>query len=88
MRESQIEKYLVDRVKAMGGEIRKVMFIGHRGAPDRLVLLPDNRRFWAELKAPGEKAKPHQVREHNKLRRMGEIIEVIDSIEGVDEVLK
>lgn len=40
MRESQIEKHLVARVKALGGEVRKVKWIGRRGAPDRLVLLP------------------------------------------------
>ena len=87
MLEREIEAHLVKRVKELGGEIRKVMFIGHRGAPDRLVLLPDNRRFWVELKAPGEKAKPHQQREHERMRRMGQRVEVIDSIEGVDHVL-
>lgn len=40
MRESKVEKHLVARVKALGGEVRKVKWIGRRGAPDRLVLLP------------------------------------------------
>lgn len=40
LRERDIEQYLVDRVKAMGGEVRKVSWIGRRGAPDRLVMLP------------------------------------------------
>lgn len=40
MRESDIEKYLVARVKALGGEVRKVKWIGRRGAPDRIVMLP------------------------------------------------
>lgn len=40
MRESIIEKYLVLRVKSMGGQVRKVKWLGHRGAPDRLVMLP------------------------------------------------
>ncbi|MFY0084430.1 VRR-NUC domain-containing protein, partial [Acinetobacter baumannii] len=51
MRESVIEKYLVDKVKALGGEVRKVKWISRNSAPDRLVMLPDNT-FWAELKAP------------------------------------
>jgi len=106
MRESQIEQYLVKRVNELGGEVRKVKWIGRRGAPDRLVMLPErwlkapdkyvgierNYRkppvaFWVELKAPGEKAKPHQVREHERMRRMGQHVVVVDSIEGVDEVL-
>ena len=40
MRESEIEKYLVKQVKAAGGEVRKVKWIGRRGAPDRLAMLP------------------------------------------------
>ena len=32
--EAKIEKYLCDRVKMLGGEVRKVKWIGRRGAPD------------------------------------------------------
>jgi len=88
MRESQIEAHLVKRVKELGGEVRKTKFLGHPGAPDRFVMLPAREHgFWVELKAPGKKAEPHQVREHNRMRRLGEIVEVIDSIEGVEELL-
>lgn len=88
MRERDIEAHLVKRVKELGGECRKTQFVGHPGAPDRFVMLPTRPRgFWVELKAPGQLAKPHQVREHNRMRRLGEIVEVIDSIEGVEEIL-
>lgn len=87
MRESTIENYLVERVKALGGEVRKVQWLGRRGAPDRLVMLAPDGCIWVELKAPGEKAKPHQKREHDRMRRMGQRVEVVDSIERVDEVL-
>lgn len=100
MRESQIEKHLVKRVKELGGEVRKVQWIGRRGAPDRLVMLPyrasfstgDYSRapesFWVELKAPGVKPEPHQLREHERMRKMGQRVVVIDSIEGVEELLR
>lgn len=101
MRESDIEKHLVKRVKEIGGEVRKVKWIGRNGAPDRLVMLPPAERknrkagepysrppsTWVELKAPGEKVKPHQAREHERMRRMGQHVVVIDSIEGVEELL-
>ena len=88
VRESTIEKHLVKRVKELGGEIRKVQFLSFRGAPDRFVMLPNKQRgVWVELKAPGVKPEPHQIREHNRMRRMGEIVEVIDSIEGVEALL-
>lgn len=90
MRESIIEKHLVKRVKELGGECRKVQWVGRRGAPDRLVMLPSlwtGRTTWVELKAPGVKPEAHQLREHARMRAMGQRVVVIDSIEGVDELL-
>lgn len=88
MRESDIEQYLVKQVKALGGEVRKVKWIGRRGAPDRLVMLPGREvSVWVELKATGEKLKPHQAREHARMERMGQTLVVIDSIDGVEELL-
>lgn len=111
MKERDIERYLVRRVKELGGECRKVKWIGRSGAPDRLVMLPpqnllawDNvihpgavrlrepfsrvaRTIWVELKAPGEKATAAQQREHQRMRAMGQCVEVVDSFERVDEVL-
>lgn len=65
-RESQIEARLVKRVGELGGEVRKVQWVGRRSAPDRLVMLPERvdpenpwiiaergRTIWVELKAPG-----------------------------------
>jgi hypothetical protein len=95
MRESIIEKHLVKRVKELGGEVRKVKWIGRRGAPDRLVMLPHQngkwawrqRSVWVELKATGIKAEAHQLREHERMRHMGQAVVVIDSIEGVEWLL-
>lgn len=102
MRERDIERHLVKRVKELGGEVRKVQWIGRRGAPDRLVMLPDRWRVlafdtdaepvgfpaaWVELKAPGVKPEAHQLREHARMRAMGQRVVVIDSIEGVEELL-
>ena len=92
LRERDIEAYLVRRVKELGGEVRKVKWIGRRGAPDRLVMLPNawGRGFttiWVELKAPGMGAEAHQLREHSRMRNRGQRVAVIDSLEGVDRLL-
>ena len=92
MRERDVENYLVKRVKAMGGEVRKVQWIGRRGAPDRLVMLPPWARgsgitVWVELKAPGKKPEIYQLREHARMRAMGQRVEVIDSLARVEELL-
>ena len=98
MRERDIERHLVKRVKELGGEVRKFQWIGRRGAPDRLVMLPNGwdepgahwprLPIWVELKAPGVKPEAHQLREHARMRRMGQRVVVIDSIEGVEELLR
>lgn len=97
LRERDIERHLVQRVKELGGECRKVQWIGRRGAPDRLVMLPsfalgDGRLnplslIWVELKAPGVKPEAHQLREHGRMRKMGQRVVVIDSLAGVEELL-
>lgn len=87
MKESEIERYLVRQVKAAGGDVRKCAWIGRRGAPDRLVLLPDRPAVYVELKAPGKLPSQLQVREHARLRDLGQRVEVIDSREGVDALL-
>jgi hypothetical protein len=88
VRERDIEEYLVKRVQAMGGEVRKAEWIGRRGAPDRRVMLPGRPPVWVELKAPGVKPEAHQIREHNRMRRLGELVEVVDSLAAVEGLLR
>lgn len=84
MLESVVEAYLVKRVLKLGGEIRKVEWIGRRGAPDRFVLLLHGESFWAELKRPKGTAEAHQLREHERMRKYGQRVEVLDSKEAID----
>lgn len=86
MRESDLEAYLVRRVTQAGGECRKVSWPGRRGAPDRAVFLPGSL-LWIELKAPGEKAKPHQIREHQRLQALGQTVHIVDSTDQIDELI-
>lgn len=86
MRERDIEKALVDRVKRAGGEVRKVAWPGRVGAPDRVVMLP-GVLIWVELKRPGKEPTLHQLREHERMRRMGQTVLVVDTMAKVDEVL-
>lgn len=85
--ERDIEDYLVRQARQLGGEVRKLRWIGRRGAPDRVVFLPGSRLYWVELKAPGEQAEPHQAREHTRMRSMGQIVLVIDSLAAIDALL-
>lgn len=89
MRESKIEAYLVTEVEKLGGEVRKLKWIGRSHAPDRFVAY---KGVWlVELKAPGKVERPGQARERERLTRNGVRCHVIDTLEGVDafiEILK
>jgi hypothetical protein len=85
LRERDIERYLVKSVKMHGGQVRKLKWIGRRGAPDRAVFL--NGLRLVELKAPGAPLRPEQKREHLRLRSTGVFVAVIDSLESVDRFM-
>ncbi len=88
LRESDIEDYGVRRVKDSGGEIRKVKYINRRDCPDRHAYFPKGVLVIVEFKAPGEKPRSGQLREHAKLRALGFRVEVIDSLLGVDRMIE
>ncbi|PHM39301.1 nuclease p44 [Xenorhabdus mauleonii] len=85
IREDVIEKHLVNEVKKAGGIAYKFVFPGRRGVPDRIVVLPKGRVVFVECKAPGEKPRPDQLREHERLRALGQKVVVLDSknMEGI-----
>lgn len=87
MRESKIEKALVKRVREAGGEIRKLAWVGRRGAPDRLVMLPGRNPVLVELKAPKGRLSKLQIREHEILRRWFPV-HVVWCLEAINEVLE
>jgi hypothetical protein len=87
MKETEIEKKLVLKVKAKGGIAPKFVSPSYAGMPDRLVLLPGGVFAFAELKAPGMKPRPLQVARHRTLRDLGFKVYVIDGTEQIEEVL-
>ena len=86
MLESEIEKYLVKKIKDLGGKAYKFISPGNSGVPDRLVLLP-GRIFFVELKAPGKEPRPLQVMQINKIKKLGQTVYVVDSKQKVDDLL-
>jgi hypothetical protein len=88
MREKSIETYLRDRVREAGGWAPKWVSPGNNGVPDRLVFLPAGRLVIVETKAPGKKPTPLQIRQHERLRALGQLVAVVDSKEKVDNLLE
>ena len=83
MLERDIESALVKRVKELNGLCEKFTSPGRRSVPDRLVTLPGNVVIFVELKAPGKRPTPLQLRDHQRRRALGCDVRVIDSLEQV-----
>ena len=86
--EREVEAELVRRVQAAGGQAYKFTSPGRRGVPDRVVLLPGRAPEFVELKRKGQKAKPHQLREHERMRAAGAAVHLIDDAAGIDRIMK
>lgn len=89
MKESVIERADRQRIEAAGGMSLKFVSPGRRHVPDRINLMPvapEHREIvaryfrFAEYKRPGEKPRPGQQREHERLRALGYQVDVIDEV--------
>ena len=84
--ERDVERALIRAVRKAGGMCLKFVSPGYAGVPDRLCLLPGGRVFFAEVKRPGGKPRPLQLKRHSELRKLGFEVYVIDSKEECDGV--
>lgn len=88
MKESTIEARLRKAVERAGGRCLKWVSPGHTGVPDRIILMPGGRVYFAETKAPGKKERARQEYVQRKMRELGcEVFSSVDSPEKVDEVI-
>ena len=60
---------------------------GMNGVPDRIVLMPDGKMAFVELKAPGKKPRPLQLKIKRMLERLGFPVYVVDNIEQIGGIL-
>ncbi|WMJ87771.1 VRR-NUC domain-containing protein [Anaerocolumna sp. MB42-C2] len=88
MREKLIEQKLVKTVKRMGGIAPKFISPGFDGMPDRIVLLPNEKIGFVEIKALGGKPRPLQLARHRMLRELGFQVYVLDEETQIDAILR
>lgn len=86
MRERDVERALARYVKAQGGVCWKFVSPSLAGVPDRVVILPGGRIAFVEVKAPGAKPRPLQVRRMEQLRSLGMTCFVLDNPTDVKEM--
>ena len=87
MRERTIERKLTMEVKKRGGLAPKFVSPGLDGVPDRMVLFPDGKLAFIELKAPGEKMRPLQLLRKRQFEALGFRVYCIDRPEQIGGIL-
>ena len=85
--EKIIERKLVELTRLNGGICIKLLTYQFIGLPDRLCLFPNGKIVFVELKSTGRKPRKIQISVHNKLRKLGFRVEVIDTIEEVERII-
>ena len=85
--EKDMERKLVQSVMATGGICPKFISPGCSGMPDRIVLLPDGKMAFVEVKAHGMRPRPLQLRRHAALRRLGFRVYVLDDAAQIGGIL-
>jgi hypothetical protein len=87
MTEKELELMLVKEVKRRGGRAYKFISPGINGMPDRLVLLPKGYIGFVEVKAPGKKMRPNQIKRKGELESLGFLVYCLDDPEQIDKIL-
>lgn len=85
MREKVIEQKLVTEVKKRKGLCLKLL--GMIGIPDRMLLLPQGKIGFVEVKAPGKKPRAVQIKRIKQLKTLGFQCFVLDDEKKVGKVL-
>lgn len=85
--EKRVEQILTKRVKDRGGMALKFVSPNLSGVPDRIILLPQGKIAFAELKATGRKMRSLQIKRKRQLEALGFLVYCIDGIEQIGGVL-
>lgn len=88
MRERDVEQAFCQEVKKAGGLALKFVSPGWSGAPDRVVLFPDGKIAFVEVKAPGEVPRPLQKRRKRQLEVLGFPVFVLDAPGNIQNLIE
>lgn len=88
MREKDVEKILVNEVRKLGGRAYKWVSPGNDGVPDRIIILPDLRPIFVELKTEHGKLSALQRVQIERLKKLGQCAEVLYGLHEVNVFLE
>ena len=85
--EKVLEKSLAKQVQELGGWAIKLPAYLIAGLPDRLLLMPNGRAYFAEVKSTGETPKRLQQVIINKIKKLGFEVFIISDNATLDEAI-
>lgn len=93
MKKSESEKTLERLLKTsvenkLNGWCLKLLSAHISGLPDRICLIPGGKLFFAEIKTTDKKPRKIQLVVHEKIRKLGFDVHVIDSSEQIKNILE
>lgn len=83
MLEKDIEKLFRDEIKKAGGKAYKFTSPGNDGVPDRIVMLPDGRIVFVELKTDTGKLSRLQELQCRQIAELGQTVRVLHGLAEV-----
>lgn len=83
MLEKDIEKVFRDEIKKAGGKAYKFTSPGNDGVPDRIVMLPDGRIVFVELKTDTGKLSKLQELQCRQIAELGQTVRVLHGLAEV-----
>lgn len=87
MKESQIERRLVEGVKKLGGMCLKFVSPGTLGVPDRIIITAKGRVIFVELKTETGRLTKIQRYVIGEMQKRGADARVVKGIDEVKELL-
>ena len=86
--EKVVERKLVELTNLNGGMCIKLLSFHLLGLPDRLCIFPKRKMVFIETKTTRQKPRKIQLFMHDKIRKLGFRVEVVDTTEKVAEIIE
>ena len=87
MTESELEKRLMLMVSRHGGIALKFTSPSYSGMPDRLILFPDSKVGFVEVKRFGKRPTAVQLTRLDMLKTLGFKVFVLDQPEDIERII-
>ncbi|MBP2643831.1 MAG: hypothetical protein H6Q67_1718 [Firmicutes bacterium] len=88
MLEKELESRLKKEIEKLGCKFYKFISPNMGGVPDRLVLIPNGKAVFVEMKRPGGILKPLQKKRKKEIEKLGFEVWVVDTLSEITRLVE